>query len=82
MANMTRHQRMEEKREQAAERQARWDTLTNEQKLADLDRRGERAEKQRKRIKKAIAEASAPKKGEKTADKAEEKPKAKGKKVK
>lgn len=65
MASTTRHQRMEQKRAQATERQARWDSLTNEQKLADLDRRGERAEKQRKRIKKAIAEANIPKKGEK-----------------
>jgi hypothetical protein len=77
MANMTRHQRLEEKREQAAERQERWASLTPEQQLADLDRRAERAEKQRKRIKKAIAEANAPKKGEKVEKTEGEKPKRK-----
>jgi hypothetical protein len=67
MAN-TRQQRLDQKREQAAERQARWEALTPEQQLADLDRRGERAEKQRKAIKKLL-DAEAAKKAIKDAPK-------------
>lgn len=62
---MKQAEKLNKKRTEAAERQARWDSLTNEEKLADLDRRGERAEKQRARIKAAIEEAKKPKKGAK-----------------
>lgn len=62
---MRQAEKLEKKRTEAAERQARWDSLTNEEKLKDLDRRGERAEKQRTRIKAAIEEAKKPKKGAK-----------------
>lgn len=38
------------KREEAAERQAKWDSLSTAEKIADLDRRGVVAKKQRAKL--------------------------------
>jgi hypothetical protein len=47
---MRRNELKKVKRDEAVERQARWAALSTAEKIADLDRRGERAKKQREKL--------------------------------
>lgn len=61
---MKRSEKLRVKREEGAERTARWEALSTKEKIADLDRRlgkGQGAVKQRARLAAQLAEESKPK---------------------